>query len=207
MEHYGGGCLNILFEGLTKAETEELKRFLPVAEAFKKGAELYKNKVIGIIVKGRATVRRISLTGQPLIIRSLEAGDIFGAASLFGDWKEGASSIKADSTGQIIYINENDFKNLILRFPKVNFNYIHFLTERIRFLNRRIDAFSADSTEQKLYEFLLSQKDGDGVYTLTVTMSKLSYMLNVGRTSLYRDMASLEEKGLIKRENKKIYIY
>lgn len=198
--------MNTLFNGLTKSETEELNALLPSSIPFKKGEELYKNGILGIIIKGKAAVKRISLTGQPLLIRTLSAGDIFGSASIFGSWKEGASSITAETDGEIIYINENDFKIILTRFSKINFNYITFLTERIRFLNRRIDAFSAGSTEQKLYEFLLSQKDENGDIVLGISMSKLSKMLNVGRTSLYRDLASLESKKLIKRKKNIIHI-
>lgn len=198
---------NILFGGLTKEELEDINKIMPKPCPFKKGDELYKNGVIGIITAGKAVITRISLTGQPLVIRGLLAGDIFGSASIFGKWKEGASSIIAESDGQIIYINEKEFKQILIKNEKIVFNYITFLSERIRFLNQRIDAFCAGSTEQKLYEFLLDGKDENGDCILNVSMSGLAAMLNVGRTSLYRDLASLEEKGLIKRENKKIHIF
>ena len=195
-----------LFDGLTENEVNEILSDIAKKASFKKGDELYKNGNVALITDGKATIRRISLTGQPLVIRSLDAGEIFGAASIFGEWKKGASSIIAETNGEIIYINEDEFKELLLKNKKITFNYISFLTERIRFLNRRIDAFSAGSTEQRLYEFLLSNQDENGIFTLTTSMSKLSSMLNVGRTSLYRDIASLESKGLIERKNKKIYL-
>lgn len=199
--------INYLFNGLTKSEIDEVNSMLPQKSSFKKGDELYKNGLLGIITSGKAAISRIALTGQPLMIRMLSEGEIFGSASIFGDWKEGASSIIAESDGQIIYIDEKTFKEILKKSEKVTFNYITFLTERIRFLNRRIDAFSAGSTEQKLYEFLLSQKDESGDYHLNVSLVRLSEMLNVGRTSLYRDLSALESKGLIKRENKKIHIF
>ena len=195
-----------IFDGLTAAETEEILNSISKATTFKKGDELYKNGKVALLKSGKATIRRISLTGQPLMIRSLGENEIFGAASIFGEWKKGASSIIAETDGEIIYIDESDFRELLIKNEKVTFNYIAFLTERIRFLNRRIDAFSAGSTEQRLYEFLLSNKDEKGVFTLTTSMSKLSSMLNVGRTSLYRDISSLESKGLIERKAKKIYV-
>jgi CRP-like cAMP-binding protein len=113
----------------------------------------------------------------------------------------GYSSITARQECRIIYISEEDFKEIIYRFPAVAFNYIQFLTDRIRFLNRKIDTFSAGSTEGKIYEFLLSVCDGDGVVKKNLSMAEIARRLKIGRSSLYRGIDSLEEKGLITREN------
>lgn len=196
-----------IFDGLSIEETDKLKKTLPRAASFKKGDELYKNGYVALIKSGNATVRRIGASGQVLTVRIVGSGELFGAASIFGEWKKGASSIIANGSGEIIYISEKDFSKILLDFPVVSINYIRYLTERIRFLNKRIDAFSAGSTEQRLYEYLTNQKNRDNAVDLQMSMTKLASVLNVGRTSLYRDMDSLEQKGLIKREKKIIYIY
>ena len=67
------------------------------------------------------------------------------------------------------------------------------------FLNRKLDAFCAKSTEEKLYEFLLSISDNYGNVKLNFGMAELARRLKVGRTSLYRDIQSLENKKLIER--------
>ena len=78
-------------------------------------------------------------------------------------------------------------------------NYIKYLSDRIRFLNRKLDAFTAKLTEEKLYEFLLSQADSEGNVNLNFGIAELARRLKVGRTSNYRDIAALETKGLLNR--------
>lgn len=190
-----------LFNGLTPQEAAELSSLLEAEVTAQKGDELYKDNHIGILVSGSATVSRIGDSGEKVDMRSMSGGEIFGSASVFGSWKVGYSSITAKQECRIIYISEEDFKEIIYRFPAVAYNYIQFLTDRIRFLNRKIDTFSAGSTEGKIYEFLLSVCDGDGVVKKNLSMAEIARRLKIGRSSLYRGIDSLEEKGLITKDN------
>ncbi len=195
-----------IFRGLSHEEAETLKKLLPPPEKFKKGNELYRNGYVAVLVQGSATVKRIAEGGQAITVRSLKSGELFGAASVFGEWKSGLSSIVADTACAVIYLGEQQLRDLFLRFPPLALNYITFLSDKIRFLNLRLDTFTAASTQHRLYEFLISQADDDGVVTVDCGMTKLAKMLNVGRTSLYRDIESLQKSGLLIRENKKFII-
>lgn len=172
---------------------------IPDPTTLSKGAEIYKNGMLGVILSGNATVRRLNDIGDSITIRNISVGEIFGSASVFGDWKSGMSSIIANSQCEVIYISETVFGEIIKLYPQVSLNYIAYLSDRIRFLNKKLDAFTAKSTEERLYEFLLSQADSDGNVCLTFGMAELARRLNVGRTSIYRDISSLESKGLLTR--------
>ncbi len=195
-----------LFDGLSK--TDELNIFQLIGNAVfvNKGNELYKSGYLGIMKSGKATVKRTSGTGDSITMRTLFEGELFGAASVFGSWKEGLSSIVANCGCEVYYIPENVFKNILNTYPQVAINYISYLSDRIRFLNSRIDAFSAKSTENKLYEFLSSIADDKGIVKLTFGMSELARRLNIGRSSLYRDIDSLEKSGLIARNGQNFKI-
>ncbi len=173
---------------------------------FSKGGELYKNGALGIILNGNGTVKRFNSTGDSITIRNISANEAFGAASMFGTWKDGMSSIIANTKGEVLYINESNFCDLIKTNPQIAINYISYLSNRIRFLNTKLDAFTAKSTEEKLYEYLLSLSDRDGNLTLNISITELARRLNVGRTSIYRDIAALEAKTLIKRNGHKFKI-
>ena len=150
-----------------------------------KGTEIYKNGMLGIITSGTATVKRLNDIGDCLTIRSISVGELFGSASVFGDWKDGMSSIIANTQCEVMYINEDKFCEIIRLCPQVSLNYIAYLSDRIRFLNQKLDAFTAKSTEERLYEFLLSLADKDGNIILKFGMAELARRLNVGRTSIY----------------------
>lgn len=172
---------------------------IPAPIVISKGLELYQNGMLGVIISGNATVKRLNDIGDSITIRSISTGEIFGSASVFGDWKSGMSSIIATSQCEVMYINEAIFGDIIKLHPQVSLNYISYLSDRIRFLNKKLDAFTAKTTEERLYEFLLSQADSDGNVNLKFGIAELARRLNVGRTSIYRDVSSLESKGLLSR--------
>lgn len=188
-----------LFNGLSEAELLQVKTLIGEAQMISKGEELYRCGALGIIKSGNATVKRNNETGNSVNMRTIGSCELFGAASVFGDWREGSSSIKALENCEVYYINESEFQNLLLKYPTVSLNYISYLSDKIRFLNRRIDALAAGSTQNKLYEYLVSVSNS-GRAVLNISMSELARRLKIGRSSLYRDIDSLEQSGLIKRD-------
>ena len=136
----------------------------------------------------------------------MAAGDVFGAVSVFGDWGENFSSIIAKTDTTLYYLSEESLKQALTQFPDFALNYIRFLTDRVRFLNRRLDTFCAGETQNKLYEFLITQADDNGEVKFDINMTELARRLNIGRTSLYRDISLLEQSGLIKRNGKKFLL-
>ncbi len=188
-----------MFRGLSKVEIDDVFSLFDDAKNLSKGDELYHSGTLGIIASGSATVRRLNDIGDSITIRTMTSGELFGAASVFGNWKDGMSSIVANESCKVFYISEKMFINILKKHPQISINYIEYLSDRIRFLNRKLDAFTAKSTEQRLYEYLLSQSDIDGNIKFEFGMAELARRLNVGRTSIYRDISSLESKKLITR--------
>ena len=195
-----------LFEGIPEIEKKKIMSHLPPSTSFEKGDELYLGDRLAFLLSGSATVFRRGETGSSLPIRNLNKNDCFGAASLFGNWHEGLSSVVAKTKGEIIYISEAELRNLMQKFPEISVNYIKFLSDRIRFLNKRLDLFSADTTERTLLEYLWSNCDKNKRVTLTLSMSELAKRLSIGRSSLYRGLEELEKSGKIKRNKNIIQI-
>lgn len=193
-----------LFSGLSDTEVSQILAKLNPPQTAQKGDELYRTGLIGIIMLGSAKVCRMGDTGNVVTVRSITVGEVFGVASVFGEWKKGKSSVIAKTDCKVLYASENELKSIFEQFPAVAVNYISFLSDRIRFLNRRIDAFSAGSAVQKLYEYLVSQAV-DGVLTLDFGLAELARRLKMGRSSLYRSLDVLQESGLVTR-NKNTYI-
>lgn len=170
-----------------------------------KGSELYRNGYIGIMAKGKATILRRNSDGKKTAVRTLSAGELFGSASLFSKTQI-TSSIIAEENCKLCYISEAEFKSLLNEIPPLALTYIEYLSDRIRFLNKQLDAFTAGSAENKLFEYLLQFSDRYGNVNLPFGMAELSRRLKIGRTSLYRGLAALESNGLIKRDKKIIKI-
>ena len=190
-----------LFKDLSLNQVEKAQTYFEEPIAFSKGDEIYKVGYIGILLSGKANISRKNTAGDAIPLRTILPNEIFGSVSIFGDWKDGLSSIIADRDCSVAYICEEDFKRLLFDFPAISLNYISFLSDRLRFLNQKLDIFTANSTESKLYEFLLSLADNEGIVKLPFNMSELAHRLNVGRSSLYRDIDALTQSGLITRNN------
>jgi len=189
-----------LFKGLGKCDVVSVLNSFKITLTCSKGDELYKSGMLGIILSGNATIKRLNETGDCITIRTISEGDFFGAASFFGNWKDGMSSVVSKGDSKVIYIDEGTFVELLKKYPQISINYIEYLSDRVRFLNRKLDAFTAKSTEERLYEYLLSQADADGNVLFGFGIAELARRLNVGRTSIYRDISSLESKKMIKRD-------
>lgn len=196
-----------MFDGLNNDEISAVFNLLGRPVKINKGEQLYKNGMLGIIINGNATIKRHNDIGDAITIRAISKDELFGAASVFGNWKNGMSSIIADTSCEVLYITEEKFCKILKQYPQMSLNYITYLSDRIRFLNRKLDAFTAKSTEERLYEYLLSQSDNDGNINLNFGMAELARRLQVGRTSIYRDIESLESKGLIKRDGHSFKIF
>ncbi|MBP9989462.1 MAG: Crp/Fnr family transcriptional regulator [Ruminococcus sp.] len=193
---------SFLFNGLSNNQIKRITDSLSEPVTVNHGEEMYRCSHIGLIASGNAKIIRKNELGISVTMRNISSGEFFGMASVFGDWNEDFSSIVAISKCKVIYISENELKMLFGEYPQISYNYIVYLTEKIRFLNKKIDTFSAGNTEEKLYEFLVSHSDENNCVTLPFGMAELARRLRVGRSSLYRSIEALEKNNLIQRDKK-----
>ena len=151
-----------------------------------------------LLVTGAARVQTMS-DGETLL-RVLPAGAVFGAAGLFGAEGEPVSVITASRRCETAVLPESLLRELFLQYPRAAENYIRFLTGRVRYLNRRLALVTGRTAESRVYNLLREQADEEGNLPRGVNMSRAAAMLNIGRTSLYRAVEALENKGFIRRE-------
>lgn len=176
------------------------------AEYFEENKELYKTGYIGLLAEGNAEIFRTARTGERAKVRKIRAGDVFGAASLFGEWDSSLSSVISLSQCRVCYLNEKEVKSLAEYNVEFALQYITYLSSRIRFLNARLDTYSSSSSAGRLYEYLLQMSDGEGRTEIKESMISLSEKLKIGRASLYRGIDMLEKNSLIRREKNIFYI-
>lgn len=195
-----------LLQGLTEQE-RALCRQLAVTEerSYCKGDEIYTpghaERALALVLEGHVRVFQGRVPMNDLL-----TGDVFGVAALFGTGEEYPSTVVAQSDCRILYIPQETVVNWMKEVPTVAQNYVGFLSDRIRFLNRRLSTLTAGQTDGKLWRYLLAHRDENGVVTVADGMSELAERLDMGRSSLYRSLDSLTELGKIRRERKKIYI-
>ncbi len=194
-----------LFRGLHPEERDRLLTEAPLPECFEKGAVIYSaeqfRRAIGVVLQGEVLVVRDSA-----VLNRLGTGAVFGAAALYGQESRYVTEVRAATATELLFFDEALLNAWMQRDFRIAENYIGFLSDRIRFLNQRIAAFTAGDAEHRVLTYLRQHSDKNGLVALPHGMSELSRMLDIGRTSLYRSLDTLAADGKIRREGKSIYI-
>lgn len=177
-------------------------------KSFSKGQIIFspqnQERCIGIIAKGQASVSKGAQ--NHLIISKLQAGELFGAVTLFSGKRNFVNTITASTACCVVFFDYDSILELMKREPSVWQNYISYLSDRIYFLNDRIDEFTACNASGKLAMYLEECFKGEDEGKLSVSMTALSKVLGIGRSSLYRALDELEQSDAIKRSGKQIII-
>lgn len=154
-------------------------------------------RCLGVVLQGRVQVRR-----ESLLMATLSAGDVFGAAALFTDSGDYPTTLTALTPCQALLIPQESIRRLLHECGPFAEDYTAYLSGRIQFLSQRLEAVSNPSAEGKLARYLLA----NGGDTLTLSATALCQRLGVGRATLYRAFEALEGAEAIAREGKTIRI-
>lgn len=157
---------------------------------------------LAIITQGQCEVRKPAREGKSLVMSRLGRGDMFGAVTLFDQGATPMTEVCALSACTALFFNEAAMRRLLKYDGVLVENYLSYLCERIRFLNSRIDTFTAGSAEQRLYGWLV-ENAVDGL-SPAVSMTKLAAILDIGRASLYRAIDTLTERGFLEKDGKRL---
>lgn len=155
-------------------------------------------RCLGIVLQGKVRVRR-----ESLLMATLSAGDVFGAAALFTRCGDYPTTLTALTPCEALLIPQEGIRRLLWECPPFAEDYVSYLSGRIQFLSQRLETVSAGSAEEKLARYLLTSSADEAV---TLSATHLCQRLGVGRATLYRAFDALEGAGAIAREGKTIRI-
>ncbi len=158
---------------------------------------------LGILLEGRAEIHSAD-NGRTVVLRTMNAPGVFGAASLFCENPLPLSYIEAKTACRLLYVPLDGVRRLLSEDEGFREAYLTFLAGRVCFLNRKIQCFTAGSAERRLALWLLSEENT--TVTLPASLSTLADMLDIGRASLYRALDKLEGDGLIRRSGREITV-
>lgn len=191
-----------LFQGI---ESELLARILSLpsvtAEKFSAGETVYQphqfRRCLGVLLSGQVRV-----TNKSLSVSTLKPGELFGAAALYNDLPDYATTLTAHDPCRILFLPQEEVDRLLGEEPLLRQNYLRYLSERIRFLSGRLQTVAQTGAEGKLAQYLLSSGE-ESVHT---SATDLAQRLGLSRASLYRAFELLEAAGLIRREGKTVFV-
>lgn len=196
-----------LFKGIEEQEKTKIANSLLKPISYKKGEIIYSAddfpNAIGFVVKGKAFA--IS-SGEGLHMNTFGVGTCFGAAAIFGGDDTYVSTIIAEADTEILFISERELRDMFIKYPQTSVNYISFLSDKIRFLNKKIGLVTSNCGEETVYKYLKSSHDSEGYALIPKSMTLFAKMLGLSRATLYRCLDSLEANEKILRENNKIKV-
>lgn len=155
-------------------------------------------RCLGVLLSGQLQVSKGALT-----VSLLEPGELFGAAALYSDAPEFATTITARRNSHCLLLTQELIDRLLAQEPLVRENYLRYLSGRIRFLSGRLQSLSQAGAEGKLARYLLANGQSG---SLTCSATDLAKRLGLSRASLYRAFEALEAENLITRGGKTIFI-
>lgn len=150
---------------------------------------------LGVVLSGQ-----LQVTKGALAVSVLEPGDLFGAAALYSDEPEFASTITARGSSRCLMLEQALVDRLLAEHSQIRENYLRYLTSRIRFLSGRLQTLAQPGVEGKLARYLLANGGS------SCPATQLCQRLGVSRASLYRAFSALEDNGLIRRAGKTITV-
>lgn len=192
-----------LFKNLPQNQIEELNKLSFNIKTFNKGEVIYSknnfSNAIGFILSGNAFA--VSNNENKVYLTHFEKNMCFGAAAVFGGDNLYVSTVTAKTDTTVLFISEDELKNLFALYPQTAVNYITFLSQRVRFLNNKLNIISSTRAEDTLLNYLVSIIDQNNCAKIPKNMTLFSKALGLSRATLYRAINLLEEKGYISKEN------
>lgn len=196
-----------LFSGVPGDEVETLLAIPGIAVEHFGAGEAIRSRLdpvgsLGILCYGSATVEKKGASGK-ILMSVLIAGDLFGAAAMFGEHETYVADITATKSAWVVTIPEEALKRMMRQDFRITENYLRYLTARIRFLSDRIDGFAEGSVEERVMHYI-EKNAVDGVFCPSYPLSKLADALAVSRATLYRALDALIAEGRIAKDQKRI---
>lgn len=154
---------------------------------------------LGLVINGKIEIQRIYSSGKCLVLKQMEAGEVFGEAIIFSKKNEYPATIIASTECEISYIKKEDIIKLCLNEEAVLKNFIMLLSDKIFVLNRKIKTISFKSVRQKVVNFILEQtkEQKNTVIKLKLSKEQIASLLGIPRPSFSRELMKLRDDRLI----------
>ena len=170
---------------------KKFKRNEIIYMAGEKGGSLY------VINSGKVKITRIASSGKEQVIRILEPGEFMGELSIFRSSTLVDNAEALEDTMMCI-INEEDLKELLMKYPLISFKIMQELSERLERAESLIENINLNSVEKRLADTLLELSDENGEIVLNLSKKDLASQIGMSSETLSRKLSAFQELGIIK---------
>ena len=164
----------------------------------------HNERALCFVLSGRCEVERERAT-DTIPVKAVKPYEAFGIISVFSSNEKYPTKVKSSSQSEVLFIDKETIDRLMRDYPLVSESLIRFLCQRVEYLNDQLSTLSAKSLEGRLAKKLLSMCEASGD-SISISMTRLSGEIAIGRASLYRILDEFEKKGLVKTDKKSITV-
>lgn len=179
--------------------------------SFSKGEIIYRQGdyagTFCYLKKGRVSVFMTSIDGMEKTLNTASKGELLGEGAFF-DKKPRVSSARAVTNCEVVMIDEQTLTNLFAKHPKLAFELLEILSNRIRLLSSQLDSMTFLQADARIARLLL-QSEKDGHVSLTheeiasaVGVSRVTVSKTLGKFCANGDISTAYRKVIIKNRNR-----
>ena len=205
-----------IFTDLTDSDLTKIASKM-VPRVYEKGQMILLEESMGetffIITQGAVKVTRLSAEGREVILAILGESDFFGEMSLL-DGEGRSANIVANEDAKVLTLSRNDFLDCLESYPKIAIALLEELATRLRKSDQQIESLSLSDSEHRIGIALIRLAGELGTIKQGhVTVKNLPYqqdianMAGTSRETVSRTLKLLEDKKLVRRENRNLTIY
>lgn len=199
-----------LFAGFTSPQLHQVLEHRGESVVFPAGSLIFGpnqfRKAVGILLQGQAQAETCA-EDKTVVLNRFTPSMLFGAAAVFRQAQHYVSEIRAKTRCTVLFLTDTELEAIFQEDFRAAKNYLSFLSQRIAFLNRKIDGFTRSSAEEKLALYLHGQcvKKTNGAL-LPWAPTKLSQELGVSRVTAYRALERFCALGYLEKEGHQLRI-
>lgn len=158
---------------------------------------------IGVVLSGKVHVIQEDYWGNRSILTSLLPGELFGEAFACAQVEVFPVSVMASEPSSVLLL---DYRNMFTAhatsysfYAKLAQNMTKILAKKNIMLTGKIRHITRRSNRAKILSYLSSQAEmrGSNPFTLPFNRQKLADYLSIDRSSLSRELSSMQNDGLI----------
>ncbi len=161
---------------------------------------------IGIVLKGEVIISTITYNENEEIINVIKENEVFGDILLFASNNEYLGHVIANKKSKVALINKSTLIKILQNNKDALYIYLNHLSDKSLHIKLQSKLLSHKNIEDRIMYFLSTVVNRDNYYEY-LSVTDIANKLSLPRPSVSRSLTILENKGLIKRINKKIYIH
>lgn len=157
-----------------------------------------------LLAGGRLQLLKSAASGQDVVVKTVEPGEVFGEVVLFERSDYPVSAVACEA-GVLYRLPKHELLELLEGRAFRN-DFIAALMKRMRYLADRILYLTAYDVEERFFRFLREQYGQRERYVLTLNRKSIAAAIGTTPESLSRLLARLKKEKLIELSGRRLHV-